>query len=73
MLDEFREYWPYLAVLFDVVVASWASAHVVLQKRDTRAAIAWVGLIWLAPVVGTALYVWLGINRIQRRAQFVAV
>ena len=69
MLDEFREYWPYLAVLFDVVVATLASAHVVLQKRDTRAAIAWVGLIWLAPIVGTALYVWLGINRIQRRAR----
>ena len=31
MLDEFREYWPYLAVLFDVVVATLASAHVVLQ------------------------------------------
>ena len=69
MLDKFREYWPYLAVLFDMVVATVASAHAVLQKRDTRAAIAWVGLIWLAPVVGTALYVWLGINRIQRRAR----
>ena len=45
------------------------SAHVVLNKRDTRAAIAWVGLIWLTPLIGVVLYFWLGINRIQRRAR----
>ena len=46
-----------------------ASAHAVLRKRDTRAAIAWVGVIWLAPVLGSLLYVWLGINRIRRKAR----
>lgn len=45
-----------------------ATAHIVLHKRDTRAAIAWVGLVWLAPGVGSILYLLLGINRIRRKA-----
>ena len=52
-----------------VAVSLIASSHVVLYKRDSRAAIAWAGLIWLAPFVGTGLYVVLGINRIERRAR----
>ena len=32
------------------------------------AAIGWVGVIWLTPVVGSLLYYLLGINRIRRRA-----
>jgi cardiolipin synthase A/B len=28
-----------------------------------------VGVIWLAPILGVLLYVWLGINRIERRAR----
>lgn len=40
-----------------------------LTKRDTRATIAWVGLIWLTPLLGALLYLWLGINRIERRAR----
>lgn len=69
MWDLLLEFWPYLALLLDVLVAAVASGHAVLHKRDSRAAVAWVGLIWLAPVVGAGLYVWLGINRIQRRAR----
>lgn len=51
-----------------MLVAAIASAHVVLNKRDVRAAIGWAGLIWLAPLVGVILYWLLGINRIKRRA-----
>lgn len=54
---------------FSLFVTLIASGHVVLYKRDSRAAIAWTGLIWLAPLVGTLLYVLLGINRIERRAR----
>jgi cardiolipin synthase len=68
-LDQLREFWPYVAALLNVVISLVASGHAVLFKRDTRAAIGWVGIIWLAPVVGTLLYVWLGINRIERRAR----
>jgi cardiolipin synthase len=40
-----------------------------LNKRDTRSAVGWVGLIWLVPILGTLLYMLLGINRIKRRAK----
>lgn len=51
-----------------VVLALVVSAHIVLTKRDVRAAIGWTGLVWLAPFVGSMLYGLLGINRIRRQA-----
>jgi cardiolipin synthase len=45
-----------------------ASAHAILYKRDTRAAIAWVGFIWFVPLLGALLYFIFGINRIRRQA-----
>lgn len=47
----------------------FACGHVVLQKRDVRAALGWIAFIWLAPVVGAIAYFVLGVNRIRRRAQ----
>ncbi len=44
------------------------SAHVILYKRDVRAAIGWTGLIWLSPFIGAMLYLVLGVNRLQRKA-----
>lgn len=52
----------------NVLMALFASGHAVLYKRDARAAIGWCGVIWLAPFVGSGLYLLLGVNRIQRRA-----
>lgn len=60
--------WHFVAGALTIVLSLLASAHVVLHKRDSRAAVGWVGLIWLAPVVGAVLYVLFGVNRIQRRA-----
>jgi cardiolipin synthase len=51
-----------------VLLAIIASGHAVLYKRDSRAAIGWVGVIWLVPILGPVLYVLLGINRIRRQA-----
>lgn len=45
-----------------------ASGHAVLYKRDSRAAMAWVGFIWLAPLLGALLYFIFGINRLRRHA-----
>lgn len=67
--NKLAEFWPHVLALVSTVLALVASGHAVLKKRDTRSAIAWVGVIWLAPILGTFLYVWLGINRIQRRAR----
>ena len=48
-----------------------ASGHALLYKRDSRSASFWVGLVWLVPVVGAALYAVFGINRIRRRAMLL--
>lgn len=45
-----------------------ASGHAILYKRDDRGTMMWVGLIWALPLVGPALYLAFGINRIKRRA-----
>jgi len=72
----FSTIWEYvfghrrlLVSLLDVSIDLLATVHVVLYKRDSRSAVAWVGLIWLVPFVGPVLYLFLGINRIQRRAR----
>lgn len=45
-----------------------ASLHVILYKRNVRSATAWIGLIWLSPLIGAMLYPLFGINRVRRRA-----
>jgi cardiolipin synthase len=45
-----------------------AAGHAVLYKRDSRSAIAWVGFIWLVPLVGAVLYFVFGVNRLRRQA-----
>jgi len=58
-----------LGLILDVLVALGASGHVVLNKRNVRAAVAWLGFVWMVPFVGAAIYLILGINRIHRRAR----
>lgn len=60
--------WPYLLTAAQIAVAVFTSGHVVLHKRDVRAAIGWIGLAWLVPFGGPLLYLLFGINRIRRRA-----
>jgi cardiolipin synthase len=45
-----------------------ASAHLVMYKKDTRAAIGWIGVVVMVPIFGAVLYALLGINRLQRKA-----
>ena len=45
-----------------------ALAHVVLSKKEVRAAIGWAGLILVFPFAGAILYAVFGINRIERKA-----
>ncbi len=65
-----------LSVLLGIVLVLLAigmTAHVLVRKSDERAAVAWIGLIWLSPLLGSILYVMLGINRIRRRARRLRV
>ena len=67
-LDKISQFWPHLAAGSDFVAALLASLHAVLNKRDSRAATLWLGLIWFLPLFGPLLYLALGVNRIHRRA-----
>jgi cardiolipin synthase len=67
-LDKISQFWPHIAAGFDFFAALLASVHALLNKRDTRAATIWIGVIWLVPVFGPLIYVSLGFNRIRRRA-----
>ena len=59
--------WPYIAAELAFLLSLIVSSHILLHKREVRAAIGWIGLAWLAPVVGSILYLVFGINRIKRR------
>ncbi len=63
-----REIWPVLVSIAYVAGATWVTADAVLRKRHVPAIVGWVGLAWLAPVVGAVAYYLLGINRIRRSA-----
>jgi cardiolipin synthase A/B len=62
------EVWTVVVATLAVTVPAAASIHIVLTKRNTSAAVAWVGLVWLAPALGVTSYLIFGINRIHRRA-----
>ena len=60
--------WSILFVVVSLGLAIAVTVHAVLWKRDARSVIAWVGLAWMAPLLGAMAYAILGINRIHRRA-----
>ena len=44
------------------------TVHILLFKDDVKSSIGWIGLVWLAPLLGSVIYVLFGINRIKRKA-----
>lgn len=62
------EPWPALVSAAHVVAAIAVTVDAVLRKRHVPSVIGWVGLAWLAPLVGSVLYLCFGINRIHRTA-----
>jgi cardiolipin synthase len=58
---------PTLLVSFlHFAAAVSVTVDAMLHKRNVRSAIGWIGLAWLSPLFGAALYVLFGINRIER-------
>ena len=68
MLDWLQHFWPYLTAGIILLLQIMTAGHCLIYKRDSRAATAWTGLILLAPLLGSFLYILLGINRVRRRA-----
>ena len=69
MPDWLLSSWHWFSGAAIVALDLFATAHVILNKRDTQAAIGWAGLIWFAPGVGAILYYLFGINRVERKAK----
>ncbi len=65
--------WPngWLIVGFVFLAQLLASIHILRTKNDVRSAITWIGLVWIAPMLGLLSYILFGINRIRRRARRV--
>ncbi len=57
------------AAILHLFIAIPICGHILLNKEQPSAAIAWIGVVTLSPFVGPALYWFFGINRIQRRAR----
>jgi cardiolipin synthase len=66
MWEILSTYWPHILATVSIVMATVAGAHAVMTKDEVRAAIGWVGVIILSPIVGPLLYAFVGINRIRR-------
>ncbi len=60
--------YSYTVPLLHIALAIAVSVHVLLNKRDAGSSVAWIGLAWLTPILGSILYLLLGINRVKRRA-----
>ena len=67
-LELLERIWPHLAAALAFCSTLLASIHALLNKRDSRAAVLWLGFIWLMPLIGPVLYLALGVNRIRRKA-----
>ena len=46
-------------------VIDTAAVHAAMTKNDVRAAISWVGVIILSPILGPFIYLIAGINRVR--------
>ncbi len=64
-----RELWPFLVSFGYFAGATWVTVDAVLRKRQVPTIIGWVGLAWLAPILGALAYFLFGINRIRRTAR----
>ena len=57
-----------LAAVAHVAIAVGVTVHILLYKRNIGTSISWMGIAWLSPFIGGALYFALGVNRVKRRA-----
>lgn len=60
--------WIELGTVLHIVTAAAASLHAIQIKREASSALLWLFLIWSFPLVGAAVYVVWGIDRIAAKA-----
>lgn len=52
---------------FHVLAALWAGGHILLKRREPTAAILWLLVVALVPVLGPVLYALMGLHRVARK------
>ncbi|MBN2468208.1 MAG: cardiolipin synthase [Deltaproteobacteria bacterium] len=62
----------WILIFLDVLIVMASAGHALLTKRDPRAALGWIAVCILFPLVGPFLYYLFGINRIRTRAKKLA-
>src|SRR5690625_1027739 len=62
----FAVYWLHIAAVLVLLLVVSAAIHAAMSKNDVRAAISWVGVIIMSPILGPILYFVAGINRIRK-------
>ncbi|ANH06406.1 phosphatidylserine/phosphatidylglycerophosphate/cardiolipin synthase family protein [Shinella sp. HZN7] len=67
MFETLSAYWPHILVALSILLGVPAAIHATMTKEEVRAAIGWVGVIMLSPVVGPLIYAIGGVNRIRRK------
>jgi cardiolipin synthase len=63
------QHWQTVIALLVTFVGLAAAVHALLNKREPRAALGWLALCVLVPILGPLLYVVFGINRVQAVAR----
>ncbi|WP_176084137.1 phospholipase D-like domain-containing protein [Martelella sp. HB161492] len=66
MHDFLIHYWPHILAVLSFVFGATAAIHAAMTKDEVRAAIGWVGVIMLSPILGAFIYAIAGINRMRR-------
>lgn len=63
----FATYWPHIFFVITLIVGVIAAIHAAMTKDDVRAAIGWVGVVMLSPLLGAFIYAIVGVNRFRHR------
>jgi len=66
--DFIQNLWPHMTATCAIFLTVFGICHVVINKKDSRTAVGWAGIIFLFPYLGALLYLLFGINRIKRKA-----
>lgn len=66
MWEILSAYWPHILGVVSLALTVVAASHAAMTKDEVRAAIGWVGVIVLSPIIGPLIYAVGGINRIRR-------
>ena len=61
-----QHYWPHILAVISFALGATAAIHAAMTKDEVRAAIGWVGVIMLSPILGALIYAVAGINRMRR-------